>query len=992
MSAWWVAPHKGSEMYPNLTPWLVGLLALAGLVLLVIGFREPVAARLAVRQIARRPTEATLVVLGSVLGTAIIVSSLVVGDTLNHSVRRAAYDTLGPIDEMVVSSSTRQGEAVAAELAGLSGDPDVDGVLNAKAEQTAAARSVGGTVLAEPRALAWEIDFAAASGFGAAGSDPGLAGQTPGAGQAVLNQPLADAVGAGVGDRVRLYLYGQQISLAVVSVLPEQGLAGVGFGGASSSPNAFVAPGTLDRLAVSAGAQPRSVTFVSNRGGVEDGADLTDAVVAKINERVGGTPRAPSVTAAKRDVLEAAQQTGDALGSVFLFIGSFSIIAGILLLITIFVMLAEERKPQLGMLRAVGMKRSRLVGAFGVEGAVYATLAAALGVILGIGIGGAVAFVAAKIFSSWSVEGAGLKVSYAVTPVSLLNGFAMGLLISAVTVLLTSVRMSRFNIIAAIRDLPGQTGRRPRRWLVVGATIFAVLALVASVPAVAASDPSGTFLLPTLAVIGLVPLGLRLLPRRVVLTVASAAVLVWTLLVNVVRPGVYDSASTAVYVIVGVLLTFSAVGLVNSNQEVVLAPLRPLVQRPTRNGLSVRLGLAYPLARRFRTGSTLIMYSIVVFTLVLITEMNGIVSANVDEEVADATSGYSLRVDFNPTAEISDPRPAMRDGTLADEVTAVTPLSSAPALADDPGRRTDRPLAVSAVGVPFDARIAIPFAQRLGEFSSDAATWNALQVDDRYVVVDQGFGATGGPPGNFLQPGQTFRVIDPRTGRETEKTLAGIVSSGVAFYAATGDPGATSPLIMSDEALRETFPTSTEVSAALLRSAPGVAPDALAARLQGTYLRSGLVATPIESTVRRLYAGNASFFQLMQGFLALGLLVGVTALGVLMVRAVRERRRTIGVLRALGFQARTVQRAFLTESSFIAVEGTVIGAVLAVVTAWLMYEQSAAFATIRGGFPIAWLPITIVVLGTFAASLLATLGPARRAAAIRPALAVRVTD
>src|SRR5690242_4526797 len=131
-------------MYPNLTPWLVGLLLLVGVVLLTIGLRERVAGRLALRQVVRRPTEALLVVLGSVLGTAIIVGSLVVGDTLNHSVRRAAYDTLGPVDEMIVSSTAAEGTKFAAELASLRGDPDVDGVLNAQVEQTAAARSQGG--------------------------------------------------------------------------------------------------------------------------------------------------------------------------------------------------------------------------------------------------------------------------------------------------------------------------------------------------------------------------------------------------------------------------------------------------------------------------------------------------------------------------------------------------------------------------------------------------------------------------------------------------------------------------------------------------------------------------------------------------------------------------------------------------------------------------------------------------------------------------------
>ncbi|MCF4136738.1 FtsX-like permease family protein [Streptomyces sp. Tue 6430] len=149
---------------------------------------------------------------------------------------------------------------------------------------------------------------------------------------------------------------------------------------------------------------------------------------------------------------------------------------------------------------------------------------------------------------------------------------------------------------------------------------------------------------------------------------------------------------------------------------------------------------------------------------------------------------------------------------------------------------------------------------------------------------------------------------------------------------------------------------------------------------------------PIESDIRRQFDSSTAFFRLMEGFLALGLGVGITGLGVVMVRAVRERRRTIGILRALGFRARTVQRSFLWESSFIALEGIVLGSFLGVLTTWLMYRNSAAFEGLEGGFPVEWAGIGGLAVATFAASLLATIGPARRAAAIRPALAVRVTE
>ncbi|MGH3453777.1 MAG: hypothetical protein ACRDP2_05125, partial [Nocardioidaceae bacterium] len=61
--------------------------------------RRPILRRLALRQIMRRPTEAVLVVVGSLLGTALIVASMAVGDSLDRSVRQSAYDVLGPIDE-----------------------------------------------------------------------------------------------------------------------------------------------------------------------------------------------------------------------------------------------------------------------------------------------------------------------------------------------------------------------------------------------------------------------------------------------------------------------------------------------------------------------------------------------------------------------------------------------------------------------------------------------------------------------------------------------------------------------------------------------------------------------------------------------------------------------------------------------------------------------------------------------------------------------------
>ena len=976
-------------MYPNL---LLPLLSLVAICLLGLGWlviRQPVSRRLAGRQVARRKTEAALVVTGSVLGTAIIIGALVVGDTLNHSVRQEAYRTLGPIDERVLSANANIGAAVAMSLDALRRDGAVDGVLSAQVDQAAAVATTPTGRTAEPRVLAWEVDFRAAADFGRAGGTPGLSGPTPAPGTVVVNEPLARSLGVRAGSPLTVYLYGAPRHMSVARVLPERGLAGTGLGSAVNR-NVFLPPGTL--AAASAGVrEPRTVTWVSNRGGVESGDALTSEVVAKIRAALGPLAARVTLETPKKTVLDNAKKTGDALGALFLMIGSFSIIAGALLLVNIFVMLAEERKSQLGMLRAIGMKRSRLVGALTLEGASYAVASILPGIVLGIGVGYGVARVAAQIFSGWSQDGSGLDISFAVTTVSVVNGVALGLVIAVATIFVTSIRISRFNVIGAIRDLPATTTVRARRGRLVAGCILATLTAMLAVPSLAASAAVPTLLLPSLVALFLVPLLRLRLSARVASSASAAAILVWSLVAPVVRPRIFDTPSMAVYVVSGVLVTFSAVVLVSQNQQVVLYPVRRLLERSSETGLAVRLAVAYPLAKRFRTGATLIMYALVTLVLVLLAEITGMMNKSVDRNVADATAGYALRLDLNPASADATLRD-LASGSFRHQVTGITPLTTAVTTASDPGRRTTDRLRALVVGVPTDQLRAMTFDRRLDSLRSDGAVWDLLAKDSRYVVLDPFFGATGGPNGRFFEPGDTFTVTNSFSGVTATKTIAAVLKSGMAFYPATGEATNAYPIVASTRAVRQLFGPAAQVTSALVRTPVGTDPQRLAPQLQAKYLSSSLVVTPIAANIRRMFAANTAFFKLMQGFLALGLLVGVVGLGVVMVRAVRERRRTIGVLRALGFRARTVARSFLFESGLVAFEGIVLGAGLGVLTTWLMYQKSAAFDGIRAGFPIVWGTIALLAVATFVASLLATIGPARRAAHIKPAVAVRVAE
>jgi putative ABC transport system permease protein len=387
------------------------------------------------------------------------------------------------------------------------------------------------------------------------------------------------------------------------------------------------------------------------------------------------------------------------------------------------------------------------------------------------------------------------------------------------------------------------------------------------------------------------------------------------------------------------------------------------------------------------------MYGLVVFTLVLISVLGAVIDSGVNRAVAEASGGYALRVDYNPSAPIANPAERLAGGRFAGRVAGVAPLASADAeVLDVPGASKAVPATVvgttpdlAAGGLfPLDARL-----ERLG--GDDRAVWRAVLADPRYVVVDQYLGYDeGGMDATIWSPGDTLTVTDPGTGRRKPKTVAGILADATAFEG-RGELGG-SPVVMAAEGMREQFGARARASAALVAVAPGASDQALAADLQGEFLPNGLVATRMRHLVEQDYAANRSFFQLLQGFLALGLVVGVAGLGVVMVRAVRERRRTVGVLRALGFPAGVVRRAFLLESSFVALEGILLGTALSIVTSYLLFRNDDDLQASGVPFPIPWMNITLLVAATALASLAATAWPARQAARIRPAVALRIAD
>jgi lipoprotein-releasing system permease protein len=107
--------------------------------------------------------------------------------------------------------------------------------------------------------------------------------------------------------------------------------------------------------------------------------------------------------------------------------------------------------------------------------------------------------------------------------------------------------------------------------------------------------------------------------------------------------------------------------------------------------------------------------------------------------------------------------------------------------------------------------------------------------------------------------------------------------------------------------------------------------------------------------------------------------------------SVVQKRREIGILRAMGATQNQVLRVFLLQGAVVGGLGSVLGVLLAVVLIW-------AFTTfVRGSDGLPLFLITLpplmaleVALIATACGVLAAVAPARRAAKLDPAQAIRM--
>ena len=159
--------------------------------------------------------------------------------------------------------------------------------------------------------------------------------------------------------------------------------------------------------------------------------------------------------------------------------------------------------------------------------------------------------------------------------------------------------------------------------------------------------------------------------------------------------------------------------------------------------------------------------------------------------------------------------------------------------------------------------------------------------------------------------------------------------------------------------------------------------------LKVSFADRSLVVTDLSNTIRIGRSIRALLTQLVQGFMGLGLIAGVAALGIIGIQSVIERRQQLGTLRALGFTRGQTRATLAFESAVVAALGISLGTALGLVLARsLVALLSVRAPEIRYAVPWDQIAVTLALawLGTLGALAIA----AWQAGRVAPADALRL--
>lgn len=963
-------------MDPMVQILLIVLLCLVAIGLMMV--RRRTLAKMAMRNIVRKKKYTVIVIAGLLIATAMISGALVMADTLDYVIRQDTYESSGAVD-IVITAKDAAGqiiyfdEGIARNLileienGTLS---YLDGAQPVIRERVGILNQANG--LPYPDALLFGFDLEASIGaLLDERENPIDVGDISG-GKVVINEALADELNAAVGDTIMIMPPEGLPQPAPISHIAHNS-------GMARWQNEKIVFVNLTEAQLSLVLYPHKINAVdvSNAGSISQGYKVTDEAVEELQATLPSSLTYDYWTV-KKDGIETAEMTSDMVSQIFVIMSSFTIIAGIALIINIFVMLAEERKPEMGISRAIGMQRFDLTHSFLFEGVVYAMLAAVVGSLVGL----VIALVMFSLFST--VFGAGFMFTLHFEISSLVIAASAGFLITLLTIGAASWRVSKLNIVRAIRDIPEPVLAKSGRKYFVTGIVGIVLGLLMTYNGITAKQAIALDTGPSILVLGMSMVLIGRVSPRLPFTLSGAFIIWWVLDPTDLRVDLFGeiSGGLEMFIVSGTLLVIAGVVVVMFNSDLLLEGLMRLFGRRRSLVAVFRTAISYPLNKKFRTGLTLFIFALIMFTVTVLAMIASFQRESVDGTTQQFSGGFELMGTSIRDLPTDVFEAGVRDLVAAGAIDRYEPSLTAPVSIPKAGSDESVPYYMLGMSQSMLEHNAFSLAERLDEYDSDEEAWSALWADPSLAIIDgsvrpQIYGPSFGVIEVSLGEQITLIMTD---GSEVNVTIAGIMDQSFNLAVVVSNDFITDHSAVYSQNL---FYVSTAKQT-------GWTDQKVADELEKRFVEFGLRIYVVRDMIKTLMDMISSMMQLMEIFLGMGLIVGISGLGIITIRSVAERRQEIGVMRSIGFQRNMILRTFMLETSFVSLTGIVLGVLLGLAVSYRLWDWGG-FAK-SAPFVIPWVDMLILIVIAFVITAVATLPPSRSASRLAPAEALRRVD
>lgn len=947
------------------------IMALLGFVFLILVSNKKVR-KISFRNLFRKKTQTILIILGSMIGTAMITGSLGINDSMTLFIYSQIRNDLGPVDEIIYKGKQDQIQTFKKQI----GDDFcqeaqsklfVDGCLNAYYMK--GTLSFTSTRIKNPltdisvKIIAF--DFSNLNFFGI---------QNNNVDKFIFSQNLKEKIASvGTGE---IYLSEQTNSFFdigkpkfnIAEYLTVDNLPGLNAIKRDFEGNYTVFVDIKEFYQYFPEKEnDLNIILISNTGDWLKGNTMTTNVISFFKNS-NLSSMGYQIEAVKQNSI---QQAGNAnVGYLFLFLSVFSIVSGIFLMISTYSMMAKERETEIGMLRAIGYSKTDIGMMFFLEGIFYSVFSTAIGIFAGI-------FLTKFILSS--ITGFVFKVSnrflntigssilsmneipafeFYISNQNIIVSFSIGIFISLIIIFFYSKRISKTGVVNAIRGIDTYyTAKHHRKLFTRG------LLLIISIFILFKGIENRDFLFTSLGFI-ILTIGLllnQLIRKKMLFNLILISLIFITIFLNT---DVFSNAGYAFIIVMmkPLILLVAMPILLLRNLEV----LRKLFLKKAFSKISdpfiTKIAFAYPKNEKGKTRLIVAIYALVLFIIVIVTVIPHSQMIGIKKSGETLFWGYDAFVpDFLNTNKKY--KNDLKNKSFIQNIQEITGFS----LKTTMGMQR-------AFLIPQN----FIFPNSKGEWyptseyaSLEKAIEHIKENKNAYIVISGRESQTADTGSKHIQLSEKF------------EKLGTYFFDNITFFQG---------ILLTDEQQIQ----SEDINQYVLIKIRGNTEKEISQNkdeFRSYSERNGLFVITNDDVIEISEIAIQGMIKILNGFLYFGMIIGIMGISITMYRAFYDRKKTIGMLKAIGFTKQQIFFSFLTETTIIVVIGLFIG-----ITSGIISGEQINSIFSQLGAPggetlyIPWTNLIVVSVSFYIASIISVLIPSYNASKIKPAEALKTLE